>query len=82
MKTRTVLFSVEAEQDFLSILEWLTPVAGGNVALSYVLRIRQHCLGFDMAGERGMLRNDILPNLRFSGLKNASQWHLLFQMKK
>ena len=82
MKRREVIFSAGAEQDFINILDWLTPVAGGNIALSYVLRIRENCLTYDVGSERGTLRNDVLPNLRISGFEKRVTFAFIVSEEK
>jgi toxin ParE1/3/4 len=40
-----------------------------SIALAYIERIETYCLGFDLAAERGHLRDDIRPGLRIVGFE-------------
>lgn len=67
MIRREVIFSPEAENDLLEIYEWIAERANEHTALAYVERIEAHCLGFDLASERGSRRDDVRPGLRIVG---------------
>ena len=69
MKTRTVEFHEDATSDLHALYDWLTTVASPEVALGYLERIETYCLGFDVASERGKLREDIRPGLRVIGFE-------------
>jgi toxin ParE1/3/4 len=69
MILREVVFSPGARRDLENLADWLTDVAGERIALGYVKRIEQFCLGFDFASERGHRRDDLRPGLRIAGFK-------------
>ncbi len=60
----TVAFHEDATRDLHGLYDWLSKAAGHDIALSYLERIEAYCLGFDVASERGHLREDIRPGLR------------------
>jgi toxin ParE1/3/4 len=66
---RKVVFSPEAQSDLLSLYDYIAAQAGATVALGYIDRIERYCLGFDLGGERGTMRNDIRPGLRTVGFE-------------
>lgn len=69
MKRRRVVFSPRAKSDLLSIFDWIAPRAGSDVAEAYVTRLTAYCESFDLAGERGMPRDDIRAGLRIVGFE-------------
>ena len=69
MKRRTVTFSPEARDDLIELYEWIAAAAGPRIAMAYVERLEAYCLGFDLAAERGHLRDDIRPGLRIVGFE-------------
>ncbi len=69
MKTRTVEFHEDATSDLHALYDWIADVASPETALGYLERIETYCLGFDIASERGQLREDIRPGLRVVGFK-------------
>lgn len=69
MKSRKVIFAPEARDDFLQIYEWIAGAASPSVAMSYTGRLEALCLGFDLAAERGHVRDDIRLGLRVVGFE-------------
>jgi toxin ParE1/3/4 len=65
VKRRSVVFAPEAQDDLIRLYDWIACRAGS--AISYLDRVEGFCLGFDLASERGTLRNDIRPGLRVTG---------------
>jgi toxin ParE1/3/4 len=66
---RAVIFSPEAKTDLLHLYDWIADAASPATALAYVERIEKHLRGFDLASERGSLRDDIRPGLRMIGFE-------------
>ncbi|MBL4635691.1 MAG: type II toxin-antitoxin system RelE/ParE family toxin [Kofleriaceae bacterium] len=56
MKTRALEFHEDATSDLLALYDWLAEVASPEAALGYFERIETYCRGFDIASERGRLR--------------------------
>jgi toxin ParE1/3/4 len=69
VKRREVVFAPEAQEDLAAIYDWIADAAGANVAMGYVERLEAWCLDFDLASERGRLREDIRPGLRIVGFE-------------
>lgn len=69
MKARAVEFSEEASRDLLDLHDWIAEATNSDVALSYLERLGDYCLGFDLASERGQLRDDLRPGLRVIGFE-------------
>lgn len=69
MKQRIVEISADAKADLIALYDWIANEASPAVALSYIERLESYCLGFDLASERGHLRDDIRPNLRIVGFE-------------
>ena len=70
MKRRVVEFSDEATADLLGLYDWIAKAASAAVALSYIDRLETYILGFDVASERGHLREDVRPGLRIVGFEH------------
>ena len=66
MKRRHVIYSPEAANDLERLYDYIVGSAGVARADAWLMRIESHCQSFDMAAERGTLRNDIRPGLRVS----------------
>ncbi|MFO1161777.1 MAG: type II toxin-antitoxin system RelE/ParE family toxin [Reyranellaceae bacterium] len=45
MIRRTVRFTPEADNDLLNIGDWIAERAGADIALSYIERLENYCLG-------------------------------------
>ncbi|MGB3899125.1 MAG: type II toxin-antitoxin system RelE/ParE family toxin [Mesorhizobium sp.] len=71
MKRRTVVFAPEARDDLLQIYDWIEKSSSSSTALSFIERIEAYCLAFDLASERGVLRDDIRPSLRVVGFRRT-----------
>jgi toxin ParE1/3/4 len=70
VKPRAVEFSDEARADLLALYDWIAKAASPAVAISYIDRLETYILGFDLASERGHLREDIRQGLRIVGFEN------------
>ncbi|WP_026792156.1 type II toxin-antitoxin system RelE/ParE family toxin [Pleomorphomonas oryzae] len=68
----TVVFAVEARQDFAALYDYILPRGGERVARDYVAKIYGYCLGFETFPERGTLRDDIRPGLRLVGFRRRA----------
>ena len=69
MKRRVVEISQDASTDLIKLYDWITEAASATIALSYIERLEDYCKGFDLASERGHLREDIRPGLRIVGFE-------------
>ena len=69
MRQREVVFSPEAIDDLNRLYDWIASVAGPSIAIGYIQRIETFCMKLDLASERGVLREDIRPNLRVVGFE-------------
>ena len=65
--TWSVVFSAVAEADLFSIYNYIAQRGGADVALRFVERIENYCLGFSTMPERGTRRDDLRPGLRTVG---------------
>ncbi|WP_350335246.1 type II toxin-antitoxin system RelE/ParE family toxin [Coralliovum pocilloporae] len=73
MRRRIVEISEAARQDIAGIYDWIATAGSPQDGLGYVERIVAFCEGFDLASERGSLREDIRPGLRIVGFeRNAT----------
>lgn len=69
MKRRRVELSEEARADLIALYDWIAEAAGPATALSWTERLEGWCMGFELASERGHLREDIRPGLRIVGFE-------------
>lgn len=69
MIRRAVILAPEARADLLHLYDWIADAASPSTALSYVERIEAYLRSFDLASERGTLRDDIRPRLRVIGFE-------------
>ncbi|WP_159591566.1 type II toxin-antitoxin system RelE/ParE family toxin [Chelativorans xinjiangense] len=69
MKRRQVVFAPEARDDLLSIYDWIADAVSPATALAYVERVEAWCRGFDLAAERGRLREEVRLGLRVVGFE-------------
>ena len=69
MIRRSVVYSPEARDDLLALQDWIADKASSQAAESYLLRITRWLSGFDLAAERGALRDDLYPGLRIIGFE-------------
>jgi toxin ParE1/3/4 len=56
VKRRAVEFSEDARGDLIAFYDWIATAAGAAVSLSYIERLEAYILSFDIASERGHLR--------------------------
>lgn len=59
----------EAEADLQSIYLWIATHASPITARSYINRIVEYMQSFELFPERGTIRDDICPGLRFVGFE-------------
>ena len=69
MKQRIVIMTVQAVNDLVTMSDFITVKAGLKVADTYIERLKAFLRGFDLASERGTLRNDIRKGLRIIGFE-------------
>jgi toxin ParE1/3/4 len=69
VRRREVIFSPEAESDLHALFEYISSLAGSAIADRYIDRIEAFLLNFDLAAERGHMRDDIRPGLRVVGFE-------------
>ncbi len=69
MKRRRAIFAPEARDDLLQLYDHIAAAASPAIALAYLERLEDYCSRFDLASERGQLRNDIRPGLRIIGFE-------------
>lgn len=69
MKQRQVVFAPEARGDLVDIYDWIAEAASPVVALGFIERLEAWCRSFDIASERGQLRDDMRPGLRVVGFE-------------
>jgi toxin ParE1/3/4 len=69
VKVRSVVLSPEARDDLRALYDWVADAVSPQMALGYVERIETWLRGFEVAPERGTLRDDIRPGLRIVGFK-------------
>jgi toxin ParE1/3/4 len=68
-KRRIVEISDEARDDLIQLYDWIADEGNPHVALSYIERFETYIQGFEMASERGYLRDDIRLGLRITGFE-------------
>jgi len=66
---RRVDLAPEARSDLRAIYLFLAEAQSAVIAKQYVDRILAYVGGFDLASERGSLRDDIAPGLRLVGFE-------------
>ncbi len=69
MRVRQVIFAPEARDDLFALYDWIAAAASPEIALSYIERIENYCLGFTHVSERGHRRDDVRPGLRIIGFE-------------
>jgi toxin ParE1/3/4 len=69
MKRRKVLFAPEAVEDLRCLYDYISERAGRDLAIRYVERLETYCLSFDLASERGTMRDDIRAGLRITSFE-------------
>jgi toxin ParE1/3/4 len=69
MKKRQVILSPDALDDLDAMYTHIAANAGATIAENYLQRLEVYVLGFDLASERGTIRNDIRKGLRIVGFE-------------
>ena len=69
MKSRRVEFHEDATCDLHALYNWIATAADPTIAIRYLERLEEYCQGFDLASERGVLRDDIRQGLRVVGFE-------------
>ena len=69
IRRRSVVLSPEAIDHLGAIYDWIAQAASPDIALGYIGRLEAYVRGFDVASERGTLRNDVRPGLRVTGFE-------------
>ena len=69
MRKRIVEISQDARADLIALYDWIAEATSPAIALSYIERLESYCRGFDLASERGHLREDVRPGLRIVGFE-------------
>jgi toxin ParE1/3/4 len=65
-----VVFRPAAQRDLDALYEYIRDNGGGGaVAIGFVRRVREHCLGFADFPERGARRDDIARGFRVVGFE-------------
>ena len=67
MRSRKVIQSKTANRDIVTIYFRIAEMAGHSIAGGYVDRIEKYLANFDLASERGTLRDDLMSGLRIIG---------------
>ncbi|WJH39266.1 type II toxin-antitoxin system RelE/ParE family toxin [Aliirhizobium terrae] len=74
-----VVFSPAASDDLEELFIYLVPEMGLKGAREYVRKIQIYCFGFSTFPQRGMLRDDLWPNLRLVGYRRRAT--IAFQVR-
>ena len=74
----SVVIAAAAEADLLAIYNYIEARAGTAIALRFVDRIEQYCLGFADVPERGTRRDDLRRGLRTIGFRRRAT--ILFEV--
>jgi toxin ParE1/3/4 len=64
-----VRFSPEATADLISLYDYIADNSSEERALTFVQRVRLHCLSFAQFPHRGARRDDLRPGLRVTGFE-------------
>jgi plasmid stabilization system protein ParE len=76
----TVVFSASAKADLFTIYDYIADRAGAGIALRFIERIEDYCLGFAHMPERGTKRDDLRPRLRTVGFRRRAT--ILFEVNR
>ena len=76
----TVAFSASAKADLFAIYDYIAERAGAEIALRFMARIEEYCLGFATMPERGTMRDDLRPGLRTVGFRRRAT--ILFEVDR
>ena len=69
MKQRRLVYAPSAEADLVALHDQISDASSRDAATRYIDRIETFCASFDLAAERGALRDDLLPGLRIVGFE-------------
>jgi len=69
VRRRELVFSPEAVADLNGLFDYIAEHSSVARAIAYLDRIEEYCVGFDLASERGIRRDDIRPGLRVVGFE-------------
>ncbi len=72
MRQRAVVFSPEARNDLVTLYDWIADAASPQIALNYIERLENYCMGLSHASERGQRRDDVRRNLRIVGFERRA----------
>jgi toxin ParE1/3/4 len=68
----TVVISASAKADLFAIYDYIAERAGAEIALRFIERIEEYCLGFANMPERGTKRDDLGRGLRTVGFRRRA----------
>ena len=72
MKTFTVVFAPEAEEQLLSLYRYIATHASPTIAAQYTDSIVAYCEGLSAFPNRGSPRDDVRPGLRITNYKRRT----------
>ena len=72
MKTHTVVFTPEAEEQLVKLYRYIEENASAGVALRYTNAVVEHCESLAELPHRGAPRDDIRPGLRITPYKRRT----------
>ncbi len=72
MKTYTVVFAPEAEDDLVELFEYIVAQGSHAVAARYTDAIVAYCEGLATFAHRGTQRDDIRPGLRITNYRRRA----------
>ena len=72
MKRRRVIVTRRAREDLRNIREWIRKAGAPRSADAFVNRLRDRLVAFDVASERGSVRDSPIPGLRVVGLEGRT----------
>ena len=66
---RRVTFSPRTRREIANLYDYIADSASEAVAARYIDRLERYCLGFELFGERGTMRDDLKPGVRSVGFE-------------
>ena len=72
MKTYSVVFAPEADDDLVDLYEYISGNGSATVAARYTDAIVEYCEGMATFPHRGTRRDDIRPGLRITNYKHRA----------
>ena len=72
MKTYSVVFAPEAEDDLVQLYEYIAEHGSPTIAARYTEAIVAYCEGLATFAHRGTRRDDIRPGLRITNYKHSA----------